>query len=654
MKLLQQLSKIKQNNCDKVYEKKVQELTDSYTMWIQTQENKPSQRVLPNEMQKDWQLICVQTGEVLLPSIASYQKLVTDQTGLIYADEDLIATNGKRYAHFMKPDFSPDTLESFFYFGSFLWLNKKLMRQFINQKNQKQPNFMLQSGTEVDRASLYEFVLHYTAWLTANKYEIVHVPEVLFHGEGGAHECEEPMKPEVISKKAYWGYEEGYDSIKDSWRKKWRLADKKAEVSVIIPSKDHPEILRNCIESLVKYDAEHISEIVIVDNGSSEENKRAVENLLQNCKITTIYCYEQEVFNFSCMCNRGAKEAHGNVYLFLNDDIELKESIVSQMLASANQKHVGAVGAKLLYPKSDVIQHVGVTNLDLTPEHKLMGQSDATDCYYGRNRLRYDVLAVTAACLMVEKEKFEFAGGFDESFAVSYNDVDFCFSLFEKGYFNVCDASVSLYHHESLSRGADVLDAGKWLRQMKERDKLYAKHEKLRGVDPFYNPNLSGQDYRYFCAYTYPFARRNQYSACLSQLTVDNLESNFAKNNNDCLKITIDSVYVQKPILIDEEQECLCINGWAYVMGMDNARYEKNVIVKVDTKVFVFDVMEQYREDVAVILPDETNVGLSGFMVRIPKDVIGVNAMQSFIDSGVQFAMIWKDKCSRQRLFHTV
>ena len=114
--------------------------------------------------------------------------------------------------------------------------------------------------------------------------------------------------------------------------------------------------------------------------------------------------------------------------------------------------HVGAVGAKLLYPDSDIIQHAGITNLRVGPAHKLQFLSDEKVHYYGKNRFVHDVMAVTGACLLLEKEIFERAGGFDEKLAVAFNDVDLCYTIYEMGYYNVVRNDVVLYHHESLSR----------------------------------------------------------------------------------------------------------------------------------------------------------------------------------------------------------
>lgn len=109
---------------------------------------------------------------------------------------------------------------------------------------------------------------------------------------------------------------------------------------------------------------------------------------------------------------------------------------------------------------------------------------DAQSYYFARNRVEYDWLAVTGACLMVDRAKFYEVGGFDEGFPVAYNDIDLCFKLAEAGYYNVCRNDVILYHYESVSRGLDNQDDEKMLRLAMERSKLYKNHPAFEGYDP--------------------------------------------------------------------------------------------------------------------------------------------------------------------------
>lgn len=107
-----------------------------------------------------------------------------------------------------------------------------------------------------------------------------------------------------------------------------------------------------------------------------------------------------------------------------------------------------------------------------------------------RNILDYNWLAVTGACLMMEKRKFLEVGQFDESFPIAYNDIELCFRNYEAGYYNVVCNAVELLHHESVSRGVDHIDPQKALRLSKEKKRLYEKHPQYYQYDPFFNVNL--------------------------------------------------------------------------------------------------------------------------------------------------------------------
>lgn len=194
----------------------------------------------------------------------------------------------------------------------------------------------------------------------------------------------------------------------------------------------------------------------MVDNGSNDYNRAKAELLVKahNELGSARYHYEPMDFNFSRMCNIGASMADGDFLLFLNDDIEIRKSgWLERMTDKVRLPYVGAVGMKLLYPNSDIIQHAGVMNVRVGPYHKLQYCHNDEEHYFGFNKGVRNVLAVTGACLMVRRNVFEEVGGFDaEHFAVAFNDIDLCYKIYEKGYYNVVLNNIYLYHHESLSR----------------------------------------------------------------------------------------------------------------------------------------------------------------------------------------------------------
>ena len=327
------------------------------------------------------------------------------------------------------------------------------------------------------------------------------------------------------------------------------------------------------MKSLYRFDEDDVkieTEIIVVDNGSGETERQKLEQL--SVRYHFQYLYRPMDFNFSAMCNLGAEVATGKYLLFLNDDIEALESgWLQKMKALAEKPHVGAVGAKLYYPGGRKLQHLGVVNLAIGPGHCFLEQEDEGDLYYGRNRYNYNYLAVTAACLMVRKEVFAQVGGFDESLRVAYNDVDFCFSIYEAGYNNVLCNEAVLCHHESLSRGSDE-NGEKKERLLAEADYLYKKHPAFDQRDPFYSPNLT------------PYLGRfewnlDDYGSREEQLS-DLPSSEVKEFRWDIRQAWLDPGLVLQIDQVYKENGKVCIAGWAYLKEQDNFAYIRRILLR--------------------------------------------------------------------------
>lgn len=437
----------------------------------------------------DGEFIALLDCDDLLSSNALYEvvKLLNSNPKLdyIYSDEDLISENGKRrYSPFFKPDWSPDTLMSIMYTGHLSVYRKSIIDEIGG----------LRVGYEGSQD--YDLALRFTE----KTQNIGHIDKILYHWRARVGSTADDPKVKMYAYTAAKKVKE--DALKRRNLKaeleylpnvyQWRVNYcnvKKPLVSIIIPSKDNYNFLRRCIESLVDITEYKNYEIIIIDNGSNAENKESYKALCK--KFKCIYHYKKMDFNFSRMCNLGVSKANGEYYLFLNDDVEIKDRVwLERMLGHASLNHIGAVGAKLLYPNTINIQHAGVINYSIGPGHPLLGVKDNLEYYYCRNVVEYNFIAITGACLLIEKNKFLEIEGFDESFPVAYNDIDLCFRLIESGYFNVLRNDAILYHHESMTRGLDHKDEEKRDRLNVERKRLYEKHPNFIGRDPFYNQNL--------------------------------------------------------------------------------------------------------------------------------------------------------------------
>lgn len=586
-----------------------------------------------------------------------------------YADEDYYWRDLSNRMHpWYKPCWSPDTMLSFCYPGHMIIVRKSSYPGLLGQGH-------YETGSYADfydlclRLEERAFTLEECDRLAEtlkNRKKVVHdrvgnIEHVLFHncyepGDAARKQIEEEehlggdvlelvenlLKDELENGRDMTGCDASYLHVReaalkrrgikarletgadpDIYHVRYDMDGKNSEyplsrgggmVSVIIPSKDNPELLESCLFSFQERTAYKNYEWIVVDNGSSSENRSRIEVLRE--KYGFIYIYEPMEFNFSAMCNIGAEKAQGKYLLFMNDDIEIiQKDWLGIMLGQASRPHVGAVGAKLWYAGSSTIQHVGITNMAIGPSHKLTTLADDRNYYYGRNLLTYDMIGVTAACLMIDRRKYREAGGMDDRIKVAYNDVDLCFRLIEAGYYNVLRNDAVLYHHESVSRGPDMDDADKWDRLLAEKEQLYSKHPEMRGKDAFYHNDLIDDDLDYICNMKADFKNKEKLSDII---TVETAELDKAKQH--LLKLTVDKIEDQIKSRSDEE-EILIITGWSYIPGEDNARYSRRILLRNENGILYQSVpCAWHRKDVEKVLTGEVNVSLAGFVLRFEKN----------------------------------
>ncbi len=233
------------------------------------------------------------------------------------------------------------------------------------------------------------------------------------------------------------------------------MADSNPSVEIIIPYRDHPELLRTCVESLLDHTRYENYKLCLVDNDSSDATVIEYANHLVTSSHSVRYLHFPGEFNYSAINNHAVHSSTADYVLFLNNDTEVTHSgWLCSMIAIALQRDVGTVGAKLLYPDRS-IQHAGVElGIGAGAGHVFLGYPEDHPGYMHRLLCHQSYPAVTGACMLTSKELFISLGGFDEeNFKVDYNDVDYCLRLRKKGLRNVWCKDAVLMHYESRSRG---------------------------------------------------------------------------------------------------------------------------------------------------------------------------------------------------------
>ena len=434
------------------------------------------------------------TGDYLLPldnddvlsSDALFQlflRVSMTHADVVYSDHEVVDEQGSRLSVLFKPDWSPDLLLSQMYVGHALAFRKSLFERVGGFRS------------EFDGAQDYDLMLRMSR--VANKVE--HVSRVLYSwraletstatnagskpyaqtaglravqnhldvllGSGAATACETDD---------LFVYDVRYH------------VEGSPKASVIIPTKDNVDDLRTCVASILERTAYENYEIVVVDNGSrEEETARGLEEL--RARDPRVRVMEADIpFNWSRINNLAAREATGDVLVFLNNDTEvIAGDWLGRLVEQATRDEVGVVGGLLLYPDG-TIQHAGVVvGMGGWADHVYKG---CQPVHYGdpfvSPMVTRDVTAVTGACMAVSRATFEELGGFDEQFVVCGSDVEICLRALQRGLRNVYSPYVRLTHYESKTRDPRDIPQGDF-------DLSARAYQRYRTAgDPMYNVNL--------------------------------------------------------------------------------------------------------------------------------------------------------------------
>ena len=411
-----------------------------------------------------------------------------NEVALIYTDEDKIDEEGKRREPHFKPDFNQDLLFSQNYVSHLLVLKTSLLRA-------------LGGFTEgVEGSQDHDLVLRATKHI--DQSEIAHLPYILYHWRiTSTSTAASSTNKDYTSSASIKSLREHFCDqpniqitaglLPNTYRVIWPLPQELPLVSIIIPTRDQPKVLKRAVHSIFEKNSYSNYEIIIVDNQSEEKETRELFAELTRKSNISIAHYNYD-FNYSAINNFAATLAQGSIVGFINNDIEaINTDWLTEMVRQSIRKDIGCVGSKLYYP-NDTLQHGGVI-LGLGGvaghSHKYFPRNHAG--YFKRLKLVQNLSAVTAACLLIRRSVFDEVGGFNEKdLRVAFNDVDLCLRVLEKGYRNLWTPYSELYHHESLSRGGENTPEkiARFNSEIEYMKKTWA--ERLKH-DPAYNPNLT-------------------------------------------------------------------------------------------------------------------------------------------------------------------
>ena len=408
-----------------------------------------------------------------------------ERPAVVYSDEDKVTTDlSEHFQPFMKPDFNKDLLRSNNYICHFFVAEKQLVEEVGGFRG------------AFNGAQDYDLILR----CTEKAEHITHIPRILYHWR--VHKASTADNP---ASKMY-AFDAGKRAIEEHlkrcgetgvvshtkdlgfYRVQYQMSGNPL-VSIIIPNKDHVDMLDKCLRSIQKSSYRNY-EVIIVENNSVEEATFDYYKKIASDRIRVVYW--EGIFNYSAINNFGAKAAQGEYLLLLNNDVEvITENWLEELLSNCQRPDVGIVGAKLYYP-DDTVQHAGIiVGIGGVAGNVFVGLPRKFTGYFHKASIQQDLSAVTAACMMVKRSVYEEMGGLEEKLQVAFNDVDFCLRVRKAGYLVVFDPYVELYHYESKTRGAE--NTKEKVRRFQTEIEYMRSHwlDLLKKGDPMYNPNLT-------------------------------------------------------------------------------------------------------------------------------------------------------------------
>lgn len=400
---------------------------------------------------------------------------------VVYTDHDIIDESGVRKSPFFKPDWSHDLFLSQMYLGHLVVIEMALVKQMDGLR----PDF--------DGSQDYDLVLR----CVAAGARVAHVPRVLYHwrAHSGSTAANAASKP--------YAHHAGRNAIQSHldavfpgaracdgehlfcYDVRYPLPAPEPLVSIIVPTKDGLDLLRACIDSIHAQTAYRNFEILIVDNGSTQAETKAWLAEVDAQPGMRVLAADVP-FNWSALNNIAAKHANGDVFVFLNNDTEvISADWLGRLVENALRPDIAVCGPTLLYADRS-IQHAGVVvGMGGWADHVFKAASPTHHQHlFVSPALRRNVLAVTGACMAIERSKFESLGGFDEGFIVCGSDVELCLRAYRNGYANLFVSESVMVHHESKTRDP---------RQVPQSDfemSMVAYAPYRDEGDPFFNPNL--------------------------------------------------------------------------------------------------------------------------------------------------------------------
>ncbi|HZE69390.1 MAG TPA: glycosyltransferase [Pyrinomonadaceae bacterium] len=238
--------------------------------------------------------------------------------------------------------------------------------------------------------------------------------------------------------------------------------------SIIIPVFNKAAFTFQCLVSLFQEVDLDTTEIIIVNNASTDETDQILSQLTHLIRVLN----NSENKGFVDACNQGAAIAGGKYLVFLNNDTTVLPGWLKYLLETIEgNAAIGAVGSMFLYPDG-LLQEAGAIVWQNGEAHHYGWGGSPDDRRFNFAR---EVDYCSAASLLIRKEIFDRVGGFDRRFAPAYyEDIDLCFAVRSSGYEVIYQPLSRLVHYEGATAGRDTAKGVKHF-QILNREKFVDK-----------------------------------------------------------------------------------------------------------------------------------------------------------------------------------
>lgn len=254
----------------------------------------------------------------------------------------------------------------------------------------------------------------------------------------------------------------------------------KPKISIIIPTWNTAQITLKCIRTIQKFTPKNFAQIIIVDNGSSDDTAKVIGSLKD---IT--YIRNSSNLGFSKGNNVGAKSAKASILFFLNSDMELIDnSIVGMVDYLINNPQVGIIGPRFLNP-------------DLTPQGSVMPPQNVLNAFkqYWLGIPAYEkytpnvssptqVWAISGGAVVIRRSDYDTIGGWDEKYFFYYEDLELCRQVRRLGQQIIFYPDCQVIHRHGASGTSVASTQNQWRRLIPSSIKYHGwfNHYLINGV----------------------------------------------------------------------------------------------------------------------------------------------------------------------------